>query len=89
MRQLGEIIDNLLILFGALKGGFSLLERVLRGLQRFNHLRLIGLVFGRFGLLQLLRYLFFIRRGCGVRPKAQAPGQQHVKDQAHVILPLS
>ncbi|CCJ76885.1 hypothetical protein BN135_1949 [Cronobacter muytjensii 530] len=88
LRQLREIIDNLLILSGALKGGFSLLKRVLRGLKGFNHLRLIGLVFGRFGLLQLLGYLFFIGRRRGVRPKAQAPGQQHVKNQAHVILPL-
>ena len=83
LRQFGEVIDNVLVLTGALKGSISLLKGVQGRLQDFNGFRLGGLC--RLRLFQLLGYLFSIR-GCRcVRPKTEAPGQQESVYQAHGV----
>ncbi|SQI82536.1 Uncharacterised protein [Klebsiella oxytoca] len=52
LRQFGEVINNVLILTGALKGGITLLKRIQGRLQDFDGFRLGGLC--RFRLFQLL-----------------------------------
>jgi len=42
LGEFGEIVDDLLILFGALKGAVTLLKGVQRGLECLHGFRLLG-----------------------------------------------
>ncbi len=85
LRHLREIVDHLLILFGASLRLFTLRQPVEGALQRLGGLRLIRRVFAAFRLLQLLFELVLGRHGGGQRRLPHQATEQKRDEKAHGV----